>query len=989
MIRRALIVTGLLSIVAHYFLVGPALRCAGAEAGPAFYRGINLNGPALTIDNNQWEPGDARGVACDDAAFENQSIRLVPATDPARARMIRASRWSPQRKARVVVHDVPAGLYSVYLYIWEDNDPQTFDIRLNGDLVAKAINSGHAGQWQRHGPWPLEVTGGRIELAADGGHANLSGLEIWRGKLNETDHPLDVAIEAEPKVTAEDRVAVVLARNCLECHNASDRKGGLDLTRRERALAGGESGKVLIPGDADGSELVDRTESGEMPPDGRAKLSDAERSLIRQWVASGAKWAADPIDPFLYTSDRRAGYNWWSLQPLRPVDPPKVTDAQWPVNAIDHFIMRKLEKAGLQPSPPADARTLIRRLHFDLIGLPPTPENVEYWIDRLTASPTGRAPAEDDPTRGPDPLSRVPGPQLNEDAYRALVDRLLDSPHYGERWARHWLDLVRFGESQGFERNKFRPSAWKYRDFVVEAFNSDLPYDEFIRWQLAGDVLEPDDPLAVIASGFLAMGPYDLTAYNNGLPEMRAFAREEELEGLVATVCQTFLGLTVNCARCHDHKFDPVTQKEFYQISAALGGTYQGDEREVVAKSARPAIEKRIAAVRDEIAALSEQEENADARQQHALAARRSRLEAVIKLLGDGPVHTTAPREPGPWHVLARGDFRQPGEIVAPRGIAAVGGVSPDWQLDENAREADRRKALAQWIADPNNPLTPRVIVNRLWAWHFGQGLVQTPSDLGFQGGLPSHPELLDWLAGQLVSPRDGPAWSLKRIQRLIVTSATYRQGARVEGVGLRVEGKNPSSLSTPSPQPSTIDADNRLLWRYSPHRLDAESFRDTVLAVSGQLDPRIGGPGFRDYTVKSAGNNENYTVFDAVGPEFNRRSLYRTCVRSGTSPLLDTLDCPDPSVATPQRSVTSTPLQALMLLNNKFMEHYAARFAERLQLEAPDDREAQIRRAYALAYSRQPADDEMAFGSEYVATHGLTGFCLVMFNLNEFMFVD
>jgi mono/diheme cytochrome c family protein len=758
---------------------------------------------------------------------------------------------------------------------------------------------------------------------------------------------LGSAIARGDEPSRDAQAAAVLARHCLECHNAAEGKGGLDLTRRDRALAGGDSGKVLVPGSPQKSELVQRIDAGTMPPGKRTKLGKEERALLRQWVEAGAKWAADPIDVFRYTSERRAGYDWWSLQPLRAVKPPEVGNSTWAINEVDHFILQRLEKAGLSPAPAAEARTLIRRLYFDLIGLPPTPDEVEHWVSRLTADKSG----------------------MNEDAYRELVDELLASPHYGERWARHWLDLVRFGESQGFERNKFRPSAWKYRDFVVEAFNADMPYDRFVRWQLAGDVLQPDDPLAVIASGFLVMGPYDLTAYNNGTADMRAFARQEELEGLVGTVCQTFLGLTVNCARCHDHKFDPIRQEEFYQISAALGGTYQGDERESLSPAGKKAVEKRIAELRAEIDALGKREGGAD--RQHALAARRSRLQAVEQLLDGGPVHTIVPRQPGPWRVLARGDFRKPGKTVEPHGIPAVTGVSPDWKLDKDAREADRRVALAGWITDPGNPLTARVIVNRLWGWHFGQGLVQTPSDLGFQGGLPSHPELLDWLAGQLVKPADGPTWSLKRIQRTIVTSATYRQSSRAV------------------PRAMEIDADNRLLWRRLPHRLEAEAFRDSVLAVSGELDLQIGGPGFRDYTVSSAGNNETYTVFDAVGPKFNRRSLYRTCVRSGTSPLLDTLDCPDPSVASPRRSVTTTPLQALALLNNKFMEHYAARFAERLKREAGADPAAQIRRVYSLAFAREPAAKETAFGRKYIAEHGLAEYCLVLFNLNEFVFVD
>jgi len=498
-----------------------------------------------------------------------------------------------------------------------------------------------------------------------------------------------------------------------------------------------------------------------------------------------------------------------------------------------------------------------------------------------------------------------------------------------------------------------------------------LPYDEFVRWQIAGDVLKPDDPVALVASGFLALGPYDLTAYNNGTPDMRAFAREEELEGLVATVCQAFLGLTVNCSRCHDHKFDPITQKEFYQISAALGGIFQGGERESLTDAGRAAAQMRLAALEAQMSQLAEQEKTADARQKPALAAQRSRLASVARLLQGGPAHFPAAKQPEAWHVLSRGDYRQPREVVSPRGIACVPGVAADWGLAENAPEADRRKALAEWIVGAGNPLTPRVIVNRLWGDHFGEGLVRTPSDFGYQGGLPSHPELLDWLAGQLVHPPEGRAWSLKRIHRLIVTSAAYRQASRASAAAAKV------------------DADNRLVWRRALQRLDAETFRDAVLAVSGELDRQLGGPGYRDFKVSSAGDNETYTVFDAVGPEFNRRSLYRTCVRSGTSPLLDVLDCPDPSVATPRRSATNTPLQALTLLNDAFIEHYAEKFAERLAREAPSGRPAQIRRAYALALARAPTDAEAALGERFAADHGLTQFCIVLLNTSEFLFVE
>lgn len=737
-------------------------------------------------------------------------------------------------------------------------------------------------------------------------------------------------------VERDGAAARVLAVHCLECHRGPDRKGGLDLSARAAALAGGDSGPAL-EADAASSRIWKRVEAGEMPPQGRPPLSEADREVLRAWLDNGAVWPVDSIDPFAYSSTNRAGYDWWSLQPLQVVEPPAVSTEQkgWVRNPIDRFVLRQLESAGLRPAEEASRRALIRRLQFDLSGLPPSPEDVEQFV------------------RDPDPR-----------AYENLVDRLLDSPHYGERWARRWLDLVRFGESQGFERNKFRPNAWKYRDFVVEALNSDLPYDDFVRWQLAGDVLRPHDPLAVIASGFLAVGPYDLTAYTNGTAEMRAFAREEELEGLMATVCQTFLGLTVNCARCHDHKFDPITQAEYYQLSAALGGTFQGDERESVPLDARADVDARIGRLREELATLGQPTPEAK-------FAEHARRESLIRLLAAGPVHTTVPKQPDAWRILARGDFRQPREEVVPRGLKAIRLPASDWMLDGSSRESARRIALANWITDPRNPLTARVIVNRLWCWHFGQGLVATPSDFGFQGGRSTHPELLDWLARELVEPSQGEPWRLKRIQRWIVTSAAYRQSTRI------------------SPKTARVDADNRLLSRFPTLRLDAEQVRDALLSVSGQLDPTMGGPGFRDYAVSSAGNNETYTVFDAIGPEYARRSLYRTCLRTGTSPMLDILDCPDPSVATPRRTVTNTPLQALTMLNNRFVEHAATRFAERVEREAASDPVARSGRVFALALGRPPNADETRFGADYIQRHGLREFCLVVMNLNEFIFLD
>ncbi|HSG71565.1 MAG TPA: DUF1549 domain-containing protein, partial [Planctomycetaceae bacterium] len=364
----------------------------------------------------------------------------------------------------------------------------------------------------------------------------------------------------------------MLAQKCLVCHDSRETKGGLDLSAKETALKGGESGAVLVPGKLGESYLWERISSDEMPP--KHPLSDDEKSLFKTWIEQGAKWGTDPIDPFAFTTDARAGYDWWSLQKLtRPAVPVELaTDS---ANPIDAFIRRRLIQKKLMLSPPADRRTLIRRLSFDLIGLPPTPAEVESFI------------ADESP-----------------DAYERLVDRLLQSPHYGERWARHWLDLARFGESQGFERDKIRENAWPYRDWVIESLNRDLPYDEFVRQQLAGDALHPDDAAAITATGFLVAAPYDEVGQSQQSAAMRAVVRQDELEDIVGTVGQTFLGLTVNCARCHDHKFDPITQLEYYQLAAALAGVRHGERKVHHPENLKRAkeLQKRLDSLRTKIA---------------------------------------------------------------------------------------------------------------------------------------------------------------------------------------------------------------------------------------------------------------------------------------------------------------------------------------------------------------------------------------------------
>ena len=575
----------------------------------------------------------------------------------------------------------------------------------------------------------------------------------------------------------------------------------------------------------------------------------------------------------------RAGGDWWSLQPVRRPPLPEVNDVEWIVNPVDRFVLAKLESENLSPAPPADARTLVRRLYFDLIGLPPDPGELRQAMNDI-------------------PLA---------------VELLLNSPHYGERWARHWLDVARFGESNGFEYDELRQNAWPFRDWVINALNDDMPYDRFARLQIAGDVLEPDNADSITATSFLVCGAFDGLRPQGD--KMRKIMREDEMEDLVGTVSQTFLGLTMHCARCHDHKFDPIRQKEYFQMASALAGVHRGDRK-------LPDGEKKVYAV--------------------------------------------TPKKAPVVHVLKRGSPFEPAEKVTPGGVVALRGIDPNFGVGEDAPEAERREKLAEWITDAKNPLFARVMVNRLWHYHFGRGLIKTPNDFGHSGGVPSHPDLLDWLA---VEFRES-GWSLKAMHRLIVNSATYRQSSMMNKAA------------------HSVDADNALVWRYRPSRLEAEVLRDSILKVSGQLNPTVGGPGFRDFKMYKHKGSWVYDPIDPEGAEFNRRSIYRTWARGSNHPLLMTFDCPDPSATTPARSVTTTPLGALALMNDSFVLRMAGHFASRLQEADPSSASVQVVVAHQLVYGRDPEPDELRISKSFVEQHGLAAFCRVVFNSNEFVHV-
>ena len=965
-------------------------------------------------------------------------------------------------------------------------------------------------------------------------------------------------------------VRPILESRCFECHGPKKQKSSFRIDLRSAAMKGGNEGVAIMPGKSAESPLITHVAAAPddemaMPPEGD-RLSPSEIEILRAWIDAGAVWP-----DALAGEDERLSH--WAYQPIVVPEIPAVSGQKPTPNPVDSFIQQGLVEAGLTMSPEADRRTLIRRLSFDLHGLPPTPEDVEAFVN------------------DPDPK-----------AWEKLVDRMLESPHYGERFARHWLDIAHYADTHGFERDKRRDSAWRYRDYVIDAFNEDKPYDRFLREQIAGDVRWPDDDAAVIATGFLAAGPWDFVGQaETKSPVLRRSARGLDLDDMATQVMTATMGMTVNCARCHDHKLDPIKQEEYYQLRAVFAGVKR--EERVISESALKDYEQKKAdlmAARDRVdVAIGQIEgrgidladivgggngygtgsyrQGIDARSgevqtrdfgrlgnvktNHFAKSKAAFVDGVVvpdgkegaaeipvsstgitvtglpttsgeawDLIRNGPVASQHSNELGGidftkgghsliglhansgitfdlaairsatgekamrftsqvgyfgaegnmradvWvfvdgrkvaeflalkradglkaldlriaetarfltlmstdggngighdqvgfgdprlksdpprdatdddrqkltqlksqkqdldaalkthgqppkvyavvgeaeipeiRVLRRGETEEPiGEALEPGAFAALPMLDPDLG-NHDTDQGQRRLALAEWITDPKNPLTRRVIVNRLWHWHFGQGLVTTPSDFGLGGDRPSHPELLDWLAEELLH-RD---WSLKAMQRIILTSATYRQRSRYaeDAPGI------------------AIDAGNRLLWRQNPNRLEAEAIRDAVLSVSGKLNAERGGPGFEDFTYQEA-YAPIYTYVTADQPELWRRSIYRYLVRTTPDRFMTTLDCPDPANLTPSRMTTTTALQSLALYNNDFMLRQARYLAERVRSEAGANADDQLARAFALALSRKPTAEEVRLPAQFVESEGLFAFCRSLLNANEFVYVD
>jgi hypothetical protein len=743
----------------------------------------------------------------------------------------------------------------------------------------------------------------------------------------------------------QERIAPILRERCITCHNPSKAKGSLDLTTRQALLEGGDSGPAILPGKAAESPLI-KMISGrppKMPRQGKP-LSRAQVADFRQWVDAKAPWPAG-VTLTSHGPKPAAGRTWWAFRPLVRPAVPLVKNRPWVRTAIDAFVLAKLEAMGMKPAPPADRATLIRRVTYDLHGLPPTPEEIDGFVN--------------DPDPG---------------AYEKLIDRLLASPRYGERWGRHWLDVVHYGDTHGYDKDKRRDFAWPYRDYVIRSFNGDKPYARFIKEQLAGDVLYPQDPDGITATGFIAAGPWDFVGHvelREGTVEKKK-TRVLDRDDMVANTISTFVSMTAHCARCHDHKFDPIPQRDYYRLQAVFAGVDRGDRprgtRRVVEWKAalerkRQALAMREADLLHQIRAVTSPQ-TALARVRTDLAAVRRDIRAAGSL---DLVYAVLPHAPRPIHVLHRGNVEQPGKSVGPGALSLLPGLPSEF-TQPGSNEGDRRAALAAWIADRRNVLTWRSIVNRVWHYHFGRGIVDTPSDFGRNGSRPTHPELLDWLA---VEFRDG-GQSFKGLHRLILRSSVYRQASRHD------------------PTFARLDADNRFLWRMNRGRLDAESVRDAVLAISGKMDWRMGGPGFELFRFK----DDHSPVYDHSAiekindPRGWRRAVYRFTVRSVPNPFLECLDCADPNINTPVRNTTLTALQALALLNDPFMIRQAEFFAARLKKQSPD-LSRQIEAGWRLALGRRPRADEKELLASYARRHGLVNACRLLFNANEFMFID
>ncbi len=807
-----------------------------------------------------------------------------------------------------------------------------------------------------------------------------------------------------------DRVQPILVAKCLSCHGPKIQKSGYRLDTRAIALRGGDHGEPpIVPGSVDTSLLLryvtDENSDMAMPPKEslQPRLTLREVASLQEWIERGAIWPDSDSAPLEDPLD------WWSFKPLHKKPIPSS-------NPIDFFVKSKLSDRGLTMSAPADARTLCRRLYFDLIGLPPTPDELDTFVHESGIEA--------------------------DTALDALIEKLLAMPQYGERWARHWLDVVHYGDTHGYDKDKPRPNAWPYRDYVIRVFNEDKPYSRFIEEQIAGDVLWPNTRDGIEALGFIAAGPWDFIGHAE-VSESKIdgkIARHLDRDDMVSNTIGSFCSVTVHCAQCHQHKFDPISQEDYYRLHAVFSALDRTDRKyyreesiqkqflqlerlkneatialkqiedplKEVAGDAYVSLSKRIESASKsvdknanssaEFGYHSEDKERL-VREREALlissaddatrARRQMWLHKMEQLVNEfnklpapslvylGGIHNGSGTfagtgatggKPRPIYLLARGQVTQPLAEMSPGSLSALTFRPFEFALEPNSSEGERRVALAHWVSDPSNPLTWRSIVNRVWLYHFGRGFVDTPNDIGHNGGLPTHPELLDWLAADF---RDSGG-SLKRLHRLIIKSETYRQSSSNNADGLK------------------LDSNNTLLWKQNRRRLEAEAIRDSVLAVSGTLDKTMGGPGWQDFVVEFPDHSPHYE-YGLADPEDTktwRRSIYRFIVRSQTQPWMTSLDCADPSTRVDKRNESLSSIQALALLNNGFILTQAKHFADRVGKQSNDISD-QVEVAHRLAFGHAPSDGQRAPLIEFAKMHGVPYLCRMFFNLNAFTFVD
>ncbi len=755
------------------------------------------------------------------------------------------------------------------------------------------------------------------------------------------------SLPAAAPVDLAEAAKSIIDTHCTACHGQA-RMSGLDLRSAENALAGGGRGPALIPGDAAASLLVRAvrgTAEVSMPP-GDSRLSDQQINTLADWINAGASWPE--------TAPGDDSHAWWSFK--RPVEPalPELAGDDWARNPIDAFVLAKLDEQGLRPAEPTSRSALARRAYFDLHGLPPTPEAVQEFVE-------DRSP----------------------DAYEKLVDRLLESERYGERWGRYWLDLVRYADTSGFETDHFYTTAWRYRDYVIESFNRDKPYDTFVREQIAADELWPTDmdlegTLELpeekrrnvrrrIGTSLFTLGafPIEYTYYGD-------LYRAEWRAEAVDTIGSALLGLTIECARCHDHKSDPISQREYYSLTAFFAGSVETQVPLVSLFDVQTST--RAFPLLEEARVLKRM---AKAAQKGLGPEQRSKM---LERLGEAYLNAPEPYDSAKvlgheetvpeTYVLAHGDFRQKGELVKP-GFPAALPEGPPLDEPEGVRFVPRRRAaLAEWLTSDQQPLLGRVMVNRIWQHHFGRGLVRTPNDFGRHGEAPTHPELLDWLA--LEFARGG--WSIKAMHRQIMLSSTYR------------------AASVASERSISRDPDNRLLGRMNRRRLDADAIRDSILAVSGALNLKMGGVGVIPPLTSEeilAARTPRMWPANPDPSEHARRSVYLQVKRSMAVPMLQIFDAPDTARSCARRETSTVAPQALAMMNSSFVLEQADRFAARLRNLGGDDPGSQVDAGWALALGRAPTDAERQTALDFLRRNSLPQLCLMLFNMNEFVYVD